>query len=274
MPQNSSTPRRVITAGSWALVTGASSGIGLSLAHKLARRGLNLVLVARTKDRLEQLASELPVHTEVLVADLSKATDRGMVAQRVKADSQPIDLLVNNAGIWNFTPFGEMSHAAVQQMVSVNLLALVELTHAAIPRMVVQEHGAVMNVSSIAGFLPLPYEATYGATKAFVNSFSQGLYAELKGSGVHVCAVAPGVTRTELHVRSQGEAHVEAIPDRAWMSADEVAEIAIKAVDKRTALCVPGGMNKVMSGFLDVVPTPLARSIAARVNKLRRNLTE
>ncbi len=263
--------RQVISPGAWALVTGASSGIGLSLAHKLAERGMNLVLVARSQERLEKLADKLPVETEVLIADLSKATQRKSVAQRVRSKSLPIDLLVNNAGIWNFTPFVEMKQTDLQQMISVNLLALVELTHAAVPQMVARSHGAVMNISSIAGFLPLPYEATYGATKAFVTSFSQGLYAELKESGVHVCAVAPGVTRTELHERSDGEEHVEDIPNMAWMSADEVAEISIKAVDRHDPLCVPGGVNKVMTAFLDVVPTPLARWTASKVNERRRD---
>lgn len=279
--------------GAWALITGASSGIGLSLAHKLAQRQMNLVLVARNQTRLEKLAAELKaelaVETEVLVADLSKSTQRKAVAQRLKVDaadsgavnsgaadsgaaspSRPIDLLVNNAGIWNFTPFADMKQSDLQQMISVNLLALVELTHAAIPEMVKRSHGAVLNVSSIAGFLPLPFEATYGATKAFVTSFSQGLYGELKDSGVHVCAVAPGVTRTELHERSDGLEHVSDLPDLAWMSADEVAEISIRALDKRTPLCVPGGINKVMSAFLDVVPTPLARWTASKVNQRRR----
>lgn len=267
--------QKVVVPGAWALITGASSGIGLSLAHKLAQRRMNLVLVARNQERLEKLAAELSaelsVETEVLAADLSKATQRKAVAQRLKsAHSRPIDLLVNNAGIWNFTPFADMKQSDLQQMISVNLLALVELTHAVIPEMVRRSHGAVLNVSSIAGFLPLPFEATYGATKAFVTSFSQGLYGELKDSGVHVCAVAPGVTRTELHERSDGTEHVSDIPDLAWMSADEVAEISIKALDKRTPLCVPGGINKVMSAFLDVVPTPLARWTASKVNQRRR----
>lgn len=240
---------QVIAPGAWALVTGASSGIGLSLAHKLSQRGMNLVLVARNQERLEKLADSLPVETEVLAADLSKINQRKLVVERLKSDSRRIDLLVNNAGIWNFISFVEMKPADLKQMINVNLLALVELTHAAIPQMFARSHGAVMNVSSVAGFLPLPYEATYAATKAFVTSFSQGLYAELKGSGVHVCAVAPGVTRTELHERSDGLDHVEDIPDIAWMSADKVAEISIRAVERGDPLCVPGAPIKLCRQF-------------------------
>jgi len=262
---------QVIAPGAWALVTGASSGIGLSLAHKLSQRGMNLVLVARNQERLEKLADSLPVETEVLAADLSKINQRKLVVERLKSDSRRIDLLVNNAGIWNFISFVEMKPADLKQMINVNLLALVELTHAAIPQMFARSHGAVMNISSVAGFLPLPYEATYAATKAFVTSFSQGLYAELKGSGVHVCAVAPGVTRTELHERSDGLDHVEDIPDIAWMSADKVAEISIRAVERGDPLCVPGGTNKVMSAVLDMVPTPIVRWTAAKVNEARRD---
>ena len=259
----------IISRGGWALVTGASGGIGLCIAQRLAERGMNIVAVARNEDRLEDFAFRSPTKTEVLVADLSKATDRKAVAARCKSEENPLDLLINNAGIWQFVSFGEMTQKDMRQMMDVNVTAVVELAHAAVPGMVKRGHGGIVNISSIAGFLPLPYEAVYGGTKAFVTSFSQGLYEELKDTGVLVSAVAPGLARTELHERTGGLEHVQGIPDRAWMSADAVAEVALRAIDKRDPLCVPGGMNKALSALLDVVPTPMVRWTAAKVNKQR-----
>lgn len=269
------TPHPIIREGAWALVTGASSGIGWHIAKQLAERGMNIVAVARSQERLEELADSLATQTEIQLADLSKATERNAVIRRLESTKKPpVDLLVNNAGIWQFSSFEEITKKDLRQMLDVNLTALTLLTHAAVSQMLKRDpdgrgHGGIVNISSIAGFLPLPYEATYGATKAFVTSFSQGLYEELKDTGVLVCAVAPGVTRTELHERANGVAHVEGLPEQAWMTAEEVARLTLKAVDKRDPFCVPGAINKVMSAFLDIVPTPIARMTAGRVNKLR-----
>ena len=259
----------IISRGRWALVTGASGGIGLCIAQRLAERGMNIVAVARNEDRLEDFAFRSPTRTEVLPADLSKATGRKAVAARCKSEENPLDLLINNAGIWQFVSFGEMTQKDMRQMLDVNVTSVVELSRAAVPGMVKRQHGGIVNISSIAGFLPLPYEAVYGGTKAFVTSFSQGLYEEIKDTGVLVSAIAPGLARTELHERTGGLEHVQGIPDRAWMSADAVAEVTLRAIDKRDPLCVPGGANKALSALLDVVPTPLVRWTAAKVNKQR-----
>ena len=259
----------IISRGKWALVTGASGGIGLCIAQRLAERGMNIVAVARNEDRLEDFAFHSPSKTEVLPADLSKASGRKAVVARCKAEDNPVELLINNAGIWQFVSFGEMTQKDMHQMMDVNVTAVVELSRAAVPGMVKRGHGGIVNISSIAGFLPLPYEAVYGGTKAFVTSFSQGLYEELKDTGVLVSAIAPGLVRTELHARTGGQEHVQGMPDRAWMSAEAVAEIVLRAIDKRDPLCVPGGMNKALSALLDVVPTPMVRWTAAKVNRQR-----
>ena len=259
----------IIARGRWALVTGASGGIGLCIAQGLAERGMNIVAVARNEDRLEDFAFRSPTRTEVLPADLSKASGRKAVAARCKSEENPLDLLVNNAGIWQFVSFGEMTQKDMRQMLDVNVTSVVELSRAAVPGMVKRQHGGIVNISSIAGFLPLPYEAVYGGTKAFVTSFSQGLYEEIKDTGVLVSAITPGLARTELHERTGGLEHVQGIPDRAWMSADAVAEVTLRAIDKRDPLSVPGGANKALSALLDVVPTPMVRWAAAKVNKQR-----
>jgi hypothetical protein len=172
-----------------ALVTGASAGIGTAFAERLARDGYDLLLVARRRERLEELAKQLReshrVEVEVLVADLVDAGDLLTVEQRVAA-RPGLDLLVNNAGFGTAGAFLESDPDREEQEILLNNVALVRLTRAALPRMAERGRGAVVNVSSMAGFLPAPYNATYGATKAFVTSFSEALAEELRGTGVRV----------------------------------------------------------------------------------------
>jgi uncharacterized protein len=249
-----------MTAFSRALVTGASSGIGETFARRLAARGTALVLVARRQDRLETLAKELDVAVEVLAADLGDPDGLRRVEERVAASTDPVDLLVNNAGFGTSGRFATLPVEREEEEIRVNVLAVVRLTRAALPGMVERDAGGIVNVSSLAAFQPDPGNATYGATKAFVLSFSEAVAEELRHTGVHVQALCPGYTRTEFQTTAEYE--TSRIPKAVWQSADQVVDASLAALDKGKVLCVPGPHNKVAavgSGFL---PRVLRRRLA------------
>ncbi len=215
-----------------ALVTGASEGIGEAFAQELAERGTDVVLVARRKQRLEELAAELRsahgVVAEVLAADLTDETAIAEVETRLEQDERPIDLLVNNAGgASQQRPFLEMDRRVLDRDAYLNSLALLRLTHAAARAMTRRGQGNVINVSAGIAFYPLPYGAAYGASKAFVNSLSEALDYELRKGGVRVTAVCPGFTRTGAQERLG--MNVDHVPRVLWMEPREVAVAALKA---------------------------------------------
>ncbi len=229
-----------------ALVTGASAGIGLAFAERLAKDGHDLVLVARRGERLEALAKRLSesdgTNVEVLVADLCDAGDLLTVEQRV---AEGLDLLVNNAGFGTVGAFQDLDPDGEEREVLLNCLALLRLTRAALPPMVERGSGGVINVSSMAGFLPAPYNATYGATKAFVNSFTEALAEELRGTGVTVQALCPGFTRTEFQDVAQVD--TSSIPSFAWMEVEPVVDASLRALESGEVVCVPGLGNRLAS---------------------------
>jgi short-subunit dehydrogenase len=253
-----------------ALVTGASSGIGRAFAARLARDQMDLCLVARRRERLESLAAELRersgVRVEVHPADL---TDREQVGElaRALADRTP-DLLVNNAGFGTAGPFAELDPLTEEREIELNVLALTRLTHAVLPGMIERGSGAVINVSSLAGVAPMPYTATYGATKAFVTSLTEALAEELRGSGVRVQVLLPGFTRTEF----QQVAGVEpgAIPAGAWMTPEAVVEASLAALERGDVTCVPGAQNKLLAAVQAATPRRLTRRIVGAA--MRRSL--
>jgi hypothetical protein len=247
-----------------AVVTGASAGIGRAFTHALADRGHDLVLVARDTARLDALAKELRdaygADAEVLGADLSDPAELATVEARVADPERPIELLVNNAGFGTVGKFVSLPLEREQQEIQLNVVALVRLTHAALLGLVVRGHGGVINVSSIAGYQPNPGNATYGATKAYVSSFTQAVHEELKGTGVKCMVLAPGFTRTEFQERAgfdSGE-----VPDFLWQDAPTVVEHALRAYDKGRAVCVPGPLNSVTAAFTAVTPHSITRRIA------------
>jgi short-subunit dehydrogenase len=250
-----------------ALVTGASAGIGRSFAHALAARGDDLVLVARDVARLELLAEELRarhgVEAEVLGADL--LADEGIVAveQRLRDGSDPVDLLVNNAGMGTFGDFVGADMDAVDREIRLNVLALVRLTRAALESMVRRGRGAVLNISSLAGYQPAPSSATYAATKAFVNSFTHSVHEECRRKGVHVMLVCPGYTHTEFHERA-GLGPTQ-IPEFMWQSSEQVVSAALRDLDRRRAVSVPGVLNKTLGAASSVTPAAVTRRIAGMV---------
>lgn len=252
-----------------ALVTGASSGIGDALARLLAERGYDLVLVARDAGRLEALAKELEgafgATAQVLPADLTDAAQLVVVEDRCHDRSAPIEVLVNNAGFGTFGPMHTLDIDAEVREIQLNVVALVRLTHAAASEMVPRGAGGILNVSSLAGFQPGPMNATYGATKAFVTSFTEAVHEELKGTGVAVTVLCPGFTRTGF----QESANVPAngLPGFMWQEADDVARAGLDALAKNQAIAIPGGINKVLGAFSSVTPHAVSRRLGGAVIK-------
>ena len=252
-----------------ALVTGASSGIGESLARLLAERGHDLVLVARDAGRLETLAKELEgafhATAQVLPADLTDADQLATVEARCRDRGAPIDVLVNNAGFGTFGPLHTLDLDVETREIQLNVVALVRLTHAAAAEMVSRRTGGILNVSSLAGFQPGPSNATYSATKAFVTSFTEAVHEEIKEHGVKVTVLCPGFTRTGF--QATADVPAEAIPGFMWQEADEVARAGLDALAKNKAIAIPGRLNKVLGNFSVVTPHGITRRVGAAVLK-------
>jgi len=234
-----------------AFITGASSGIGAAFARALAERGFNLVLTARRSQRLAELSAELSsrygVECTILTADLADPLELERLAAALQA-MPAVVLLVNNAGFGtagSFTAVEPQRHTA---MVAIHNLAAVRLTHAALPAMLRRGAGAIINVSSIASFATIPGNSVYGASKHFLNRFSQTLALELRGSGVVVQALAPGYTFTEFHNRDEFAAYpLHRIPDFLWASADEVVRQSLAALGKGPVVFIPGLANRILA---------------------------
>ena len=244
-----------------ALVTGASSGIGERLAGLLAADGCDLIVVARRAGRLEEVAAGLRaahhVQVEVLAADLTAPAGLLAVESRLASAGQPVELLVNNAGFGLSGSFADRPADGAEAQIRLNVLALVRLTHAVLPGMLQRRHGGVLNVSSVAGFLVSPGAATYGATKAFVTSFSESLHTEVSGRGIHVTALCPGLTRTEF--QDEGHEGAGSGPAFAWLDAGRVARAGLDAVAAGRPVSVPGAQYKAIVPLARIVPRRVLR---------------
>lgn len=245
------------------LVTGASSGIGLELARCFAADKSNLILVARSRDALEKLAAELQqqhgITAHVLIADLSKPESAQNLFNEVKGRGLTVDVLVNNAGFGLHGEFNELPLARQLEIIHVNITALVELTGLFLPPMIQRARGGILNVGSVAGFLPGPHMAVYYASKAFVLSFSEGLHEELRGTGVTVTNLCPGPTESNFFKVARRH-HVRKAQAKK-MSAAEVARIGHADFRKGIHISVPGAANK----FLALAPKFLTRSAVRRL---------
>lgn len=255
--------------GQTALITGASAGLGRELAKLAAVDGTDLVLVARRRDRLEALARELSaahgVAVTVSAADLADPAAPSALCEQVQAAGITVDTLVNNAGFGSIGPFAGADLARQLEMIAVNVRALVELTHRFLPGMLARKQGRILNLASVAGFVPGPFMATYYASKAFVLSFTEALAAELDGTGVTVTASCPGPTQTEFsEVARNGESKLFR---RNVATATEVARHAYRAMLAGTVVAVPGLMNKLMVQSVRTVPRTTLRSIVAKLNR-------
>jgi short-subunit dehydrogenase len=248
-----------------ALVTGASSGIGRALCERLAADGTRLVVVARDEQRLGQLAARVDVDCEILVADLADPAALVRVEDRLRDDEAgSIDLLVNNAGFGFYGPLHELDLEREAAVVDVNVVAVHRLAQVAAATMVARGGGGgILNVSSMSAFAPTPNNATYAATKAFVNALSEALHAELAEHHVHVTALCPGFTRTEFQARADLDA--SSIPDRLWQDADEVAAAGLWGIDQNRAVVVPGVLNKVGAGLVNSLPGTVRRFVLPKI---------
>ncbi|HEY0974491.1 MAG TPA: SDR family oxidoreductase [Solimonas sp.] len=241
-----------------ALITGASSGIGAAFADALAAAGTDLILVARSTDKLEALAAQLRERhgrrVDVLTADLSRPSAGIELAAAVAERGLSVDLLVNNAGFGEAGPFAKASLARVQQMLALNCAAVVDLSHAFLPAMQAAGHGAIINIASLAGFQPTPFMSLYGATKAFVLAFSEGLWAECRKRNVRILAVCPGPVDTPFF-EATGDANLrKAVPPMAMMRAEDVVAQSLRALARGQAVLVPGPISKFVAQMPRLLP--------------------
>ncbi|HEX4126184.1 MAG TPA: SDR family oxidoreductase [Acidimicrobiales bacterium] len=260
------TPKENTTA----IVTGASSGIGAEIARELARRGHGLTLVARREDRLQALAEELArahaVRAEVIAADLTDADSRRGLPALVAARDLIPDILVNNAGFTTMGHVANADRAAELALVRTNVEAVVDLCAMFVPGMVTRHRGAVLQTASTAAFQPLPGQASYGASKAFVLSYGRALAAELHGTGVTVTTLCPGPVETgfaEAAGMTDDEA-AETLPRIMWIPAADVARAAVEGMAAGRTVVIPGAANRVGAGLAHLAPKSLLVPLMAK----------
>lgn len=251
-----------------ALVTGASSGIGCAFARRLAAEGHGLILVARDAVRLDAVAANLHgtygASVEVLPVDLAAEDGCAAVEARLADPARPVDLVVNNAGFGLNAPFLSSGVADEERMLRVNVRAVLRLTKAAVPGMVARGGGDIVNLSSVAGFVP---SGTYGASKAWVTSFSESLHRELAGTGVRVVAVCPGLTRTEFHERAGMD--VRGVPGLLWLEPEQVVDAALRDLRRGRAVSVPGWQYRGLVWALRLLPRRVLAGGALRRRERR-----
>jgi short-subunit dehydrogenase len=272
-----------------ALITGGTAGIGRAFADKFAALGYDLVLVARDQERLDAVAEELrarpdaadvppdadgatdsaasssspaSVRIETLSADLATPEGRLAVEQRLAEQDRPVDILVNNAGFGLNHSFRDGPIEDEERLLDVQVRAVLRLTHAALPGMVLRGKGSVINVASVAAFVP---RGTYSAAKAWVVSFSETVAAELHGTGVRCLALCPGFTHTEFHDRA--DIDMDRMPGWMWLNAPEVVDTAVEDLRKGLTVSVPGAQYKLMVGASRLVPRRLSTKVGRGISK-------
>ena len=252
-----------------ALITGASRGIGRAFATELARRGYHLLLVARSKDQLEQAATELRaqsgVEVAVLAQDLAAPNAVEQVAEWANSQTQELAVLVNNAGYGLWGRFEELGLAEQQSMLQLNMHVPVALTHRLLPALRHQKKAFILNVSSTAAYQAVPTLTLYAASKAFLLSFSRGLRYELRGSGVSVTCLSPGATTTDFADRAGMSAGLQETANKVSMTPEQVAQAGIAAMLAGEAELIPGALNKVSAHLTGLVPKALTEKIAAGI---------
>ena len=240
-----------------ALVTGASSGLGAELARGLSRRGFVVGLVARRRDRLERLASELPTRAEILPCNLADAGAREDLARRVNALRVDVEVLCNSAGFGTYGEFTELDADREVEMLRANVEAVVDLAARYLPGMARRGHGTVLNIASTAAFQPIPRNATYAASKAFVLAWSEALHAELAPVGVTVTALCPGPMATEFQDVADAQDFASKLPKPMWVEPAEVAEAGLRGAERGARVVTPGVANRVSGQLSRLTPHAL-----------------
>jgi uncharacterized protein len=249
-------------SGRTALVTGASAGIGLAFARVLAERGHDLILTARRRDRLEELACDLEsqhgVRTLIVTEDLARAGGGARVLEAVSRAGWGIDVLINNAGYGVPGSYATTTWAQQRDFLEVLVIAVAELAHGVVPGMIERRWGRIINVASLAGLLPgVAGHTLYAASKAFVIAFSESLALEVASKGVHVTASCPGFTLSEFHDVTGTREQVNRMPRFMWLDADRVARASYDAVMAGTPVYVPGGLNRSIAALSRLLPRRL-----------------
>jgi uncharacterized protein len=259
---------------SMCLVTGASSGIGADIARSLARRGHGAALVARRTERLDELAAELRdqhgVRAETLACDLGNAEARDRLIERIRELGITVEVLVNNAGFGSGGLFHELDRERELEMIRLNVEAVVALCGVYVPEMIGRGRGAVLNVASTAAFQPLPRQATYSASKAFVLSFTDALHADLHGTGVSATSLCPGPVRTEFATTAGIDAAAAGLPEPFWTESDFVAEEAVKGMERGRRVVVPGKLNQASALGGQHAPRGLFLRVGRRITPVGR----
>jgi len=251
-----------------ALITGASGGIGKAFAEELATYPMNLVLVARSEEKLQQIAQKLrekdKIHVDIIVQDLTADNATDVIFNTIQSQGLTIDLLINNAGFGDYGDFAESDGERQLQMVRLNVMVLVDLTHKFLPLMRQQRSGSIINVASIAGFLPIPYLSVYAATKAFVINFSAALWEENRHYGVRFLALCPGPTKTEFFTEAKFPPNLASANDKL-STPSEVVRDALKALSKDEMTVVTDGwVSQVLINIARLLPI---KSLLAMIAK-------
>jgi hypothetical protein len=262
------------------LITGASAGIGREFARQLAGRARAMLLIARREDRLVELREELQqqhpkVRVQIRKVDLADRGQLNHLMEWLDREKIDVDLLINNAGLGDLGPFATSDPTRNEQMALVNVIALTSLTRHLLPQMIAKRRGAILNVSSSAGFLPIPGDAVYAATKAYVTSFSEALRAELGDTGVSVCALCPGPVRTKFHEvasRPGCDPNPGPGPDFLQVPTEQVVRDAIKGLEADRPIVIPGFAMKLGMLLARLTPMPLLRMLLRRYSS--RDSTE
>jgi short-subunit dehydrogenase len=258
-----------------ALITGASAGIGREFARQFAGRARSMILVARRDERLIDLADQLQREYPKLLVHIRKVdlADLGQLQvflEWLDREKLHVDVLINNAGLGDSGPFAKSDPVRNNQMTLVNVTALTSLTRHLLPQMISRGHGAILNVSSSAGFLPIPGSAVYAATKGYVTSFSEALRAELRGTGVSVCALCPGPVVTEFQqVARRGGAQPDIGPKFLVVPVERVVRDALAALEADRPLVIPGFAIKLLMLLARIMPMPILRWVARRAPRTR-----
>jgi uncharacterized protein len=251
------------------LVTGASSGIGSEIARGLARRGLGVTLAARREDRLREIADELAdeygIRAETISCDVSDIDSRKQMKAEIDDRGLTVEVLVNNAGYGSGGAFVELDGDTEAAMIRTNVESVVALTHAFLPEMVERGRGAILNLASLIAFQPVPFQATYCASKTAILAFTEAVHEELRGTGVTITAVCPGPVRTEFGEMGGFGGADDKIPDFVWLEADKVAEDALEGLEKGERVVVPGALNQLAAYSGHYMPRSLLLPVVRRI---------